>query len=128
MSAHVSVFELKRFVEQRMAADELPEFEEHVGACAVCAQKLQRAAGRELGVRGLAVELERSQPAPALAALVALAASVLVVLMIGRGPLQLPTPPVENFTAEVHGSAPVISAPADGGMGAVAFFDGGGVR
>ena len=53
MTAHVSVFDVKRFAEARLGADELPSFEAHLPACAACAAKLQQAATRELRRRWL---------------------------------------------------------------------------
>jgi hypothetical protein len=130
MSAHLSVFDLKRFTQQRLGADELPSFEAHLAGCAGCSGRLQQAATRELQARGLDSWLVERPTAstPVVAALIALAASVLFVVLVGQGgPLKFPqgSSPVEQ-----HGSPAVAAAPADGGMpqGTLAFFDGGKYR
>ena len=120
MSAHVSVFDLKRFAEARLAADELPSFEQHLTACASCAGRLQLAATRELHARGLDGFLTQADPKPVAAMLIALAASVLFALSLGHGPVR--------FSLQgIHGGLPSLTASADGGDGSLAFFDGGGL-
>ncbi len=120
MSAHVSVFDLKRFAQARLAADELPSFEQHLTACASCAGRLQWAATRELHARGLDGFLTEAGPKPVAAMLIALAASVLFALSLGHGPMRL-------SPQGMHGALPSLTATADGGDGSLAFFDGGGV-
>ena len=130
MSAHVSVFELKRFAEDRFAPEELPAFERHLAVCAECAGRLQKAATRELHARGLGGLLAEApvRSAPAAATLIAFAASVLVVLSLGRTPLKFPEPSsVRAFVSlQQHGPPPLA---VDAGMaldGTIAFYDGGG--
>lgn len=124
MSAHVSVFELKRFAEERLGSDELPAFERHLAACGSCAEKLSRAATRELHARGHGALLgEPSRPVGT--ALIALAASVLFALFLGQGPARFAQHPSGYGAVEVHGFAPLIPAPSDAGDGSYAFFDGG---
>jgi hypothetical protein len=135
MSAHVSVFDLKRFAEARLLADELPAFERHLAVCGDCAGRLQKAATRELHARGLGVWAEATPFTPSgvegrsWAALIAFAASVLVVLSMGRVPLKFSEPPREPAYVEQHGAPPLAVAPVDAGMmidGTIAFYDGGG--
>ena len=126
MSAHVSVFELKRFTQARLAADELPSFEQHLAACGSCAGRLQQAASRELSARGLDGFLDEASPHPLAAVLIAIAASVLFALSLGQGPVGFPhrsTGQGSFFSAQ--GSSPFRSAAADAGDGSLAFFDGG---
>ena len=125
MSAHVSVFDLKRFAEERLGDDELPSFEQHLAACASCAGRLQRAASRELHARGLDVFLGEPATRPVAAVLIAVAASVLFALSLGQGPIRFPQHATGGGPLEQHGSAPLISGPADAGDGSIAFFDGG---
>src|SRR5690242_34521 len=112
MSAHVSVFDLKRFAEERLAADELPSFEAHLSACAACAGRLQKAATRELRARGLDGFLSEApaKSAPAAAALIAFAASVLFVLSLGQGPMHFSKHRSPEPLAERHGP-PALIAP-----------------
>ena len=127
MTAHVSIFDLKRFAEERLLPEELPAFEGHLAVCGACAGRLQTAATRELRARGLDGFLQPSSvPAgPALAALVAFAASVLFLFSLGNGPLHFPQAPRDSMIAEQHPTPPLLSA--DAGMldGTVAFYDGG---
>ncbi|MBX7117044.1 MAG: hypothetical protein K1X64_22180 [Myxococcaceae bacterium] len=127
MSAHVSVFDIKRFTEERLSREELPVFERHLAACAACAAHLQRAAVRELRVRGLDGHVlpPVTQRAPALAVALALAASFAFFIVSSRGfstPLQ-----TSPDTVDIHGSTPLTFAPADGGVfnNSLAFYDGG---
>lgn len=130
MSAHVSVFDLKRFAEARLGADELPSFEEHLSACAACAAKLQQAATRELGRRGLLPLPEVASRKNGMLAIAA-AASVLFVLSLGQGPLHFSSPrhdegPVlENGPVQLPMPLILGAAPVDGGVGSLAFNDGG---
>ncbi len=134
MTAHVSIFDLKRFTEQRLGTDELPSFEEHLSACAACAARLQQAATRELARQGL---LPLPAPAnvnvhrPFAAAAIALAASVMFVLSQGQATLHFPSQSsradvsvVENGTPMQPLAVPVLGAglAVDGGL---AFKDGG---
>ena len=125
MSAHVSVFDLKRFAEERLGADELPSFEQHLAACGSCAGRLQLAASRELHARGLDALLGPTPARPIAAVLIAAAASLLFALSLGQGPIRFPQDSVGADPLEQHGSSPLISAPADAGDGSIAFFDGG---
>jgi hypothetical protein len=124
MSAHASVFDLKRFAEERLAPDELPSFEQHLSACASCAGRLQLAAARELHARGLEAHLGEAAPRPVAAVLIALAASVLFALSLGQGPVRFPHA-TRGGAFEQQGPAALSSAPADAGDGSIAFFDGG---
>lgn len=129
MSAHVSVFDLKRFAEERLVPDELPAFEEHLAGCGECAARLQHAATRELHARGLAALVSEApvKPTRAVVALFALAASVLVVLSVGQGPRRSASP-YASFLPDQHGEAPLAATPADAGMlpgAALALVDGG---
>ena len=132
MSAHVSIFELKRFAEERLLPEELPAFESHLAVCGACAGRLQTAATRELRARGLDGWLvpAAAPSGPALAALVAFAASVLFVFSLGSGPLRFPPGPPDSMRAEQHGTPPLLAPAVDAGMldGTVAFFDGGEVH
>ncbi|GEM_PF-2787569 len=118
MSAHVSVFDLKRFAEARLGDDELPSFEQHLAACASCAGKLQAAATRELKVRGLDGLLE-SPSRPMAAVLLAIAASVFFALSLGT----------QGGSARLH-PGPAFSSSydagiADGGETNLALMDAG---
>ena len=124
MSAHVTVFDLKRFAEERLGADELPSFEDHLAACASCAGRLQLAATRELHARGLDSFLSEAPSRPVAAVLIAVAASVLFALSLGQGPVRFPQHAGGVGPLEQHGSSPLVS-PADAGDGSLAFFDGG---
>ena len=125
MTAHVSVFDLKRFAEDRLAAEELPSFEQHLAACASCAGRLQLAAARELHARGLDSALGEQKPRPMGAVLIAVAASVLFALSLGQGPVRFPPHARGAGPLEQQGAAPLSAAPADAGDGSIAFFDGG---
>ena len=115
MTAHVSVFDLKRFAEERLAADELPSFEDHLSACASCADRLQLAAARELHSRGLDAYLGETKPRPVGAVLIAVAASVLFALSLGQGPMLRFAPHARGPGAsELHPGSPFTSVPADG--------------
>lgn len=122
MSAHVSVFDLKRFAEEQLAPDELPSFEQHLTTCASCAGRLQLAATRELRARGLGSFVGQTPSRPVAAVLIAVAASVLFALSLGRGPVQLPQHAGPQEQSEL---APHRFGSADAGNGTIAFFDGG---
>lgn len=130
MSAHVSVFDVKRFTEARLGADELPSFEQHLAACASCAAKLQQAATRELHARGLGPLLAPAAPRPVAAVAIAVAASVLFALSLGQGPVHFSSPHRSEGPVAENGPALLITAPgsADGGTGSLAFNDGGARR
>lgn len=121
MSAHVSVFDLKRFAEERLDAEELPSFEDHLAACTSCAGRLQLAAARELHARGLDSFLAEpsSKPRPVAAVLVAAAASVLFALSLGQGPMRFSQHAVAQQTPLLN------TASVDAGDASIAFFDGG---
>lgn len=129
MSAHVSVFDIKRFAQAQLSNDELPGFEHHLSACDACALRLQWAATSELKARGLEHWLE---PAPAKSAPVW---AVLVALATSAALMVLGSPTLPKFDEVSYGVGPSQSAgvpplstlPADGGMlnGSLAFFDAG---
>ena len=128
MSPHVSIFDIKRFAEERLGFDELPAFEDHLSACTVCAGRLQVASTRELRARGLEAFLS---PAPAkfpsfLTGMIAAAACVAFFISGAPAPFRA-SQEASASDSEIHGSNPITPAPADGGMlnGGIAFYDGG---
>ncbi len=125
MSAHVSVFDLKRFAEARLAPEELPSFEQHLEACASCAGRLQQAATRELHKLGLDSLLGEPARRPLAGVLIAAAASVLFALSLGQGPIRFPPHSAGAGPHEPIGSSPLNAVPADAGFESFAFFDGG---